>query len=193
MNKIFVNYQDISSEAKSKITKGSIIPRPIAWVSTTNDNNTTNLAPFSFFNVVNENYVSISITNTNKDTLKNLQRTKTAVINIASSHLIEDLHLSGKALAYGESELDLLNLTISDSHLVKDKTINETLINFETQLKEIIKIESETNLVILKIVGVSLAESIYNKDKHYIDDIKLNPLARSAGSNYAKIKIIKTK
>ena len=38
-----------------RLLRDAVMPRPIAWVSTIDENGTTNLAPYSFFNVVSPN------------------------------------------------------------------------------------------------------------------------------------------
>ncbi|HCR49927.1 MAG TPA: flavin reductase family protein, partial [Bacteroidetes bacterium] len=51
-------YIDFSKEIPPNIYKmliGSVVPRPIAWVSSLSENGIPNLAPFSYFNIASIN------------------------------------------------------------------------------------------------------------------------------------------
>ena len=66
----------ISERDNYKLMIGSIIPRPIAWVTTLTGAGTVNAAPFSYFNIVTSNppILSVSVQRKNgamKDTARN--------------------------------------------------------------------------------------------------------------------------
>lgn len=71
-----------------KLLIGSIIPRPIAFVSTVSNEGTVNGAPFSYFNIVSSNPPLISLAiqrNKNgelKDTARNILTKKEFVVHI---------------------------------------------------------------------------------------------------------------
>ena len=48
------NPDDLEYSAIYKLLTGSVIPRPIGWISTIDENGINNLAPFSYFNAVGE-------------------------------------------------------------------------------------------------------------------------------------------
>ena len=61
-----------------KLLTGSIIPRPIGWISSISQEGINNLAPFSYFNAVGDDpphvmFATSRNNNTNKDTLNNVQ------------------------------------------------------------------------------------------------------------------------
>lgn len=89
--------------------KGSVIPRPIAWITTLNEIASVNLAPFSFFNVISPTLLAVSFQKTNdkqKDTFLNLVREKEAVIHIVDESLLEVMDQTSASLAVNESEVD---------------------------------------------------------------------------------------
>lgn len=73
-----------------KILSQCLVPRPIAWISTFNDNSSINLAPFSFFAPVSLEPTIISVClmkksdGSIKDTLYNAKTSKYASITIPS-------------------------------------------------------------------------------------------------------------
>lgn len=86
----------LEARTRYKVLTGSIVPRPIAWVSTVDQNGVANLAPFSFFNGVSHDPPIISISllhepgkSQMKDTLQNILRSGEFVVNIADETLAQ--------------------------------------------------------------------------------------------------------
>ncbi len=61
------SFDELSAKDRSKFIKGSIIPRPIAWITTLNEDGSVNLAPFSYFNLLNTSTVMVSFFRPEKD------------------------------------------------------------------------------------------------------------------------------
>ena len=77
------------SSALYKLLTGTVIPRPIGWISTIDTEGVNNLAPFSFFNVVSEDpphvmFSTVRTGNKNKDTLNNILENKQYVVNLVT-------------------------------------------------------------------------------------------------------------
>src|SRR4051812_35564144 len=87
-----------------------VTPRPIAWVTSIDQEGRVNLAPFSFFNAFGANppVVVFSPTRrrdgTKKDTLLNVEATGEFVVNAAVADLAEQVNDSSAELPAGESE-----------------------------------------------------------------------------------------
>ena len=91
--------KNLDSKTRQKIVQGSVIPRPIAWLTTLNTDNSINLAPFSYFTMLSSTMVGVSIQRVagkQKDTARNLLRTKEAVIQIPDRSLLKLMDLSAK-------------------------------------------------------------------------------------------------
>src|ERR1035441_3604616 len=91
---------------------GTILPRPIAWVSTVSAGGRTNLAPFSFFQGVTANppvLMFVPVNNRDgakKDPLRNVEETREFVVNLVPYAMAEPMNASAAALPYGESEFE---------------------------------------------------------------------------------------
>jgi flavin reductase (DIM6/NTAB) family NADH-FMN oxidoreductase RutF len=89
----------------------TIMPRPIAWVLSENEDASFNLAPFSYFNAVCTDpplvVVSINLQDdgSEKDTLRNIRERSQFVIHIASDNQLDVLNQSSATLSPGESEV----------------------------------------------------------------------------------------
>ncbi len=178
-----------------KILTGTIIPRPIGWVSTTDKAGRNNLAPFSFFNAVGEDpphvmFSTVRTGNVNKDTLNNVLETREFVVNLATESLTEAMNATSASLAPGVSEFEMAGLTPAPSLMVKAPRVLESPVNLECRLVHHYSLEDHKNggatVIIGRVVMFHVDDSIL------LDDYKINmevykPVARLAGAAYAKL------
>lgn len=199
MSKLDFNFNEITSKLQKKLSNSSVIPRPIAWISTLNENGTVNLAPFSYFAILSTSLLVVSFMKPkdgHKDTYRNIMRTKEAVVNIADLSLLEVLDETSKSLDYNESEVLINNLTLEASKSIETPKIKEASINMEVLLefdKDMPYRDSdeiEVNIVLLRIQSMSINKDIFDEEKEYILREKLNPISRLDGSNFGKSVIL---
>ncbi len=175
-----------------KFLIGSILPRPIAVVSTLNENGTNNVAPFSFFTAVSASPMIVafcpmirSATGMMKDTPRNIFREKEFVINIASEGIIEKINMTSTELPYGEDEFVLSGLTPIDSEKIKAKRVKECLIHFECIYRDHLSYGDKPGagmIITGEVVKVHIAEEIL--EDHRIITKKLKPVGRGVGNDY---------
>lgn len=179
-----------------KMLIGSILPRPIAVVSTINEDGTNNVAPFSFFTAVSASPMIIafcpmikSSDGSVKDTPRNILREKEFVINIVSESIIDKINLTATELPYGQDEFKLAGLTPLDSEKVKAKRIKECLIHFECVFRDQLSYGDKPGagmLITGEVVKVHIAEEIMEGTR--IMTQKLNPVGRGVGNDYFRCK-----
>lgn len=196
MNKI-LNFspEELTEKEKKKFLIGSVIPRPIALVSTMSDAGVVNVAPFSYFNIVTYNPPMFSIAvqreaGESKDTARNVLENKEAVVQVVDMENVEATNKSSASLGRDESELDISGFTPVDSKAVNVPGVKETKVRFETELYESVIIYNAdniatTDLLLLKVKHYHIDESIYHNG--YIDPDKLDAVSRLAGNDYAEI------
>lgn len=186
---------DLEHSAVYKLLTGSVIPRPIGWISSISNEGINNLAPFSYFNVVGEDppHVMFSTSrhnNTNKDTLNNILENNQFVVNMVTEDLVEQMNKTAETIPANESEFDLAGLTAIASVKVKPMRVKESKVNFECELVHHYALEDHKNggstILIGRIVMMHFDESVL------MDNFKINletyqPVARLSGSNYCKI------
>lgn len=196
---IVYEQQELTPAAQYKILSGSIIPRPIAWITTiSHDGTTVNLAPFSLFTIVSKEHplVSVSVMRVEgeqKDTAYNLTRQKEGVIHLVNPELVTAMNASSASLPRTESELPLTNLSLVTSKLVKPPSLEASLVRFEVKLYQQIEVaapassEIISDLFILEVVAFHLAETVFNTKTGYISATALNPIARLSGPEYGRL------
>lgn len=176
-----------------KFLIGSIVPRPIAWVSTLNEDGSANLAPFSFFTAISAQPMIVAfcpMTRTNdgkkKDTVINIERNKEFVINFVSEELIDVVNLSSTELPYGESEFDFAKLTKVSSELVKPPRVKESPIHFECKLRDILSYGDQVGagrLITGEVVMVHVADHAMDEHHHLLSK-QWHPVGRGAGNDW---------
>lgn len=190
--------ENLSLKQQYKFLTGSVIPRPIAWITSLNETgDTLNIAPFSFFSVASNQVplLTVSILRSNgtpKDTANNILNQKQAVIHIVSRSHTEDMNETSAPLPPNKSELDRTNLHLVDSSTVKVPGIEEALVRFETELYQYVPIKNDngdivTDHFLLKVTDFHFDADVFDSEKGYVLAKKLDPMARLAGMDYSTL------
>ena len=190
-----INPKDLSTKDLHGYLLSSVGPRPIALVSTIDNEGRPNLSPFSFFNVFSAN-PPIAIfsparrvrNNSIKHTLQNVASTKEVVINVVSYPIVEQTSLSSTEYKEGVNEFIKSGLTPEESIQVKPYRVKESPVQMECIVKNIISLGEEGgagNLVICEIVKMHISENILN-EHHQIDPNKIDLVGRMGGNWYCR-------
>ncbi len=177
-----------------KFLIGSILPRPIAVVSTLNADGSNNVAPFSFFTAVSAKPMIIafcpmirSSTGAFKDTVVNIYREKEFVINIFGEELTQKINLTSTELPYGEDEFQFAGLTPIASETIKAKRVKECPIHFECIYRDHLSYGEHAGagqIITGEVRRVHIAESLLKEGK--IHTQTLRPVGRGAGNDWFK-------
>jgi flavin reductase (DIM6/NTAB) family NADH-FMN oxidoreductase RutF len=179
-----------------KILTGSILPRPIGWISSIDIDGRPNLAPFSFFNVVCSNPPTVLFcplvrgTDGNpKDTLNNVRATNEFVVNIVTEELIDAMNATSIEGPPDLNEFEFAGLTLTPSVTVKPPRVKESPIHFECKVKQIIDINDAPgggSIVIGTIIHIHVEERVmFGTDK--INLMALRPIGRLMASGYCRV------
>lgn len=190
-----INPKDLSTKDLHGYLLSSVGPRPIALVSTIDNEGRPNLSPFSFFNVFSAN-PPIAIfsparrvrNNTTKHTLQNAASTKEVVINVVSYPIAEQTSLSSTEYKEGVNEFIKSGLTPVESIQVKPYRVKESPVQMECIVKNIISLGEEGgagNLVVCEIVKMHISKNILN-EHHQIDPNKIDLVGRMGGNWYCR-------
>jgi len=182
-----VEFDQLKRSEKYFLLVSTVLPRPIAVVSTLNDDGTDNLASFSYFNVVSSDppCLMISVTSkrgqdgkpAKKDTLLNIEREKEFVIHVGSTDLKEPIHQTGEDLPYGESEREKIGLTQTPSQWIKTPRVAEFPIAYECVLEKVVEI-GINHVIFGRVVGAHIREDITVPGEWKVDGALFSPLAR---------------
>ena len=180
-----------------KILIGAVVPRPIAVVSTVSPDGRLNIAPFSFFNGVGSDPLTLLFCPSNKpdgtekDTLRNCLPPPDGVgqfvINVATEQHAARIVATAEPLPFGESEFELAGLTPAPSHVVKPPRLAESPLSFECETLEIVRTNPGApgggNVVIGRVLWIHADDAVMD-DRYHIDPEILRAIGRMAGTSY---------
>ncbi|MEM7756001.1 MAG: flavin reductase family protein [Planctomycetota bacterium] len=179
---------------------GTIVPRPIAFVSSVSMGGDTNLAPYSFYNGVGANPMLVMFCPANnadgspKDSLVNALPsdeggTGEFVVNVASERYEREVAAAGEALAHGESEFELTGLTPTPSRVVAAPRVAESPAGFECVTERVLRFAGDApggaNLVIGRVVHAWADEALSTEAGH-VDAHGLAAIGRMGGADYVR-------
>jgi flavin reductase (DIM6/NTAB) family NADH-FMN oxidoreductase RutF len=179
-----------------KLLIGSVVPRPIAFVSSLSVDGVQNLAPFSFFTVASVDPPVLAFcpllrggTGTRKDTRHNVETTGEFVVNIVSESIVEAMNQTSGDYPPEVDEFAMAGLTPLQSEVVRPPRVAEALVNMECKLLQIIDLGQKAlsgSLVLGQVVRFHVADPIV--DNFRIDPDQLAAVARMGGLTYARTR-----
>jgi len=179
-----------------KLLIGSVVPRPIAFVSTVSPEGVFNVAPFSFFTVASSNPPVLVFTVGNrptpdprKDTLRNITTAREFVVNIVSEEFGEKMNLTSGDYPPDVDEFQLSGLTPIPSDLVKPPRVAESHVNMECRLLYTIAMSgliNGGNLVLGEVVRFHIDDALTSNFR--IDPDKLRAIGRMGGNTYIRTR-----
>jgi len=198
-----INPEGLPYQSIYKLLIGAVVPRPIAWVSTLDQDGRPNLAPYSFFNAVCSNpphllfaasvreYVPANGDGF-KDTLVNVRATGEFVVNVVTEATAHAMNITSGSYPRGENEFVIAGLTPVPALKVKPYRVGESPIHFECVVSQIVDVSplpGGASIVIGRIVHMHVDDDLLiGPDK--IDIARLQPVGRLAGAAYAHIRDI---
>lgn len=178
----------------------TILPRPIAWVSTIAPDGKTNLAPFSFFQGVTSNppilmFVPVNTrSGVKKDTVRNLEAVPEFVVNVVSRELAETMNRTSATLPYGESEFEAFGIAAAPSEKIRPPRVAAAPVAFECVLHQIVKIGEgplAANVVFGRIQTVHISDAAIGADGKP-DSSKLDLIGRMGGEDFVTTRDVFT-
>ena len=144
---MIIDPKEQSFQENHKLMIGSIVPRPIALVSTISKGGVNNLAPFSYFNGVCSKPPTVMFAparrgwdGNEKDTLVNIRESKEFTINIVSESFVEKMVICGTDFDPSIDEFDSSKLIKVSSKKVKPPVVKQAKVSFECILTKIVQI-----------------------------------------------------
>ena len=180
--------------------KSLIVPRPIGWISSKNNEGQINLAPYSFFNAIATIPPMVVIgpggyskSGNNKDTLLNIKNNPEFVCNFVSWDVKDIMNESSYSFDNNESEIEKLNIETEESTMVSIPRVKLSPAHFECTLFKIIDLPSDSkgnpnHLIIGNIIGINISDKIIKNNR--IDIGELKPISRMGYDEYALINNI---
>lgn len=193
---MIVRPEELTNRERYKLIIGSMLPRPIAWVSSMDREGNLNLAPFSYFTAVCSTPMTLlfcpgvhGFNRERKDTWRNIEEVPEFVINITNEETAERMNLSATTLPYGRSEFEWAGVTPASSETIRVPRVAEAPIAFECKLQQIVVVSDQPGggaAVFGEVQRVHIRDGLLHDGR--IDLEMLQPIGRLAGSAYTRVR-----
>ncbi|MBB2753381.1 UNVERIFIED_ORG: flavin reductase (DIM6/NTAB) family NADH-FMN oxidoreductase RutF [Rhizobium aethiopicum] len=185
------DFTELSERQRYKLMIGTIIPRPIALVTTVDEHGRINAAPFSFFNCLSadppilaigvENHPDMSF----KDTGHNIRMTEVFTVNIVSFAIAEAMHVCGAKYPRGVDELKEAGLTAMPGEKVASPWIAEAPAAFECRRHVTLELGRSRQIVMGEIVYAHYRDGVVDPERLHVDPAAVDAIARLGGDTCA--------
>jgi flavin reductase (DIM6/NTAB) family NADH-FMN oxidoreductase RutF len=172
-----------------RILSGLVTPRPIALVTTIDEEGRVNAAPFSFFNVLGDSPPIIGFCpgdrspGVPKDTARNIRLTHEFVVNLVDEAIAAQMNLCAATLPPGENELLHAGLTAVASTSIQPPRIAEAPASLECRHHSIIEI-GDNRLIIGEVLRVHVRDGIFAPETWLVKPGKYAPIGRMQSPNW---------
>lgn len=190
-----INPKETTVQRFHQMMLGSIAPRPIAFVSTIDEDGRPNLSPFSFFSAFGANPPIVVFSpsrrgkdNTTKHTYENVKVVPEVVINAVTFDMVQKVSDSSADFPKGVNEFDMVGFTMEPSELVKPFRVKESPVQMECRVLQVIETGFENaagNLVICEILRMHVNPDVLD-EKGRIDPNKIDLVGRLGGEYYVR-------
>lgn len=190
---MFFDLERLSSDVCHKLMTSTVVPRPIAWITTLNEDGSVNAGPFSFFNIVCEEPPLLAVgigtgerfAGDTKDTCANILRGSDFVINLVDHANARKMVRTAVDLPSGQSELAFADLQVKPSSKVAAPLIVGAPVSFECELFQSIDLGGSRTLVLGRIVGLHIVDdAVINAERGHVDTPALDLIARMHGNGW---------
>ena len=185
----------LSKKENYKWLIGSVLPRPIAFVTSINASGIVNAAPFSFFNVVTTDPPMVGFScmrkpdGEMKDTAKNIIGQREFVVHAVSEENVGLVNETAVDFPPDHSEVEQVGLHLLPASVVQVPRIKETKIQMECKLHRYWPLggrgsHPDADFLVGEVVCLHIDDDLYEEGK--IDTHALKPVGRMAGRTYLK-------
>lgn len=179
-----------------KLLVGLVAPRPIALITSMDENGQLNAAPFSAYNYLctDPPIVGIGVTNrptdvfVPKDTARNIRRTGEFVVNVVTEDIAEKMNICATDFPAGMSEVEMAGFTTVPSQKVKPPRIAEAHAALECREYTTMEI-GRSRIILGRVVAIYVEDRYVDPAGPYVKADELHSIGRMNGlGNYVRTR-----
>lgn len=187
---MYFDLEALGQQESYRLLVNTVLPRPIALVTTVDAAGTINAAPFSFFNLMGSDPPILVLgierraSGELKDTVANIRHRGEFAVNMVNEAIAEPMNVCGTDYPPGVDELHEAGLTPAAGQLIGVPHIAEAPASFECTVREILDIGDSRSLIIGNILAMHLADEYYDAERRYILTEKMGLIGRMHGRGW---------
>jgi flavin reductase (DIM6/NTAB) family NADH-FMN oxidoreductase RutF len=188
------DFRELSAREKYKLMIGTVVPRPIALVTTVDLQGRVNAAPFSFFNCLSADPPILALGVENhpdmrfKKTGLNIRLTEVFTVNIVSHAIAQAMHVCGVSFPPERDELKAAGLTAMPGKTVASPWIKEAPAAFECRRHITLELGKSRQIIMGEILFAHYHSDVLDAERLHIDPAKLDAIARLGGNTCSTIR-----
>ena len=164
--------------------KAIVAPRPIGWIST-RGLLVDNLAPYSFFNAVNDAPMQVMFAGGMKDSISNLRETGVFAVNVVAESMIDAMNASSEMVARGVDEFALAGVEKAECVAIECPRVALAPATMECRLVHLLDLAGENWMAVGEVVGLHIREEYLRNGR--FDLALVRPVARLGYKDYAVV------
>jgi len=191
---VHFDFSALSPRDRYKLLIGTVIPRPIAFVTTIDEKGRVNAAPFSFFNVLSADPAILAIGVENhadmrfKDTGHNIRMTEEFTVNIVDDALVDGMNVCAVPFSPEVDELAAAGLTAVPGTHVGCPRIGEAPASLECRRYMTLEVGKSREIILGLVLGCFVREGAVNPLTKHVDQRKMDAIGRLGGHGYSRIR-----
>jgi flavin reductase (DIM6/NTAB) family NADH-FMN oxidoreductase RutF len=193
---VYLDTRELSSRDAYRLLIGSVVPRPIGWVSTVSIDDVGNLAPFSFYMAATGNPPTVVLSTSfrdgeEKDTLRNVKQIPELVLNVVNEDVAEQMNATSEEFPADVDELIAAGLTPVPSSRVRPVRVAEAPISMECKLVQLVPVGDPgtgSTLIIGEVLAWHIRDEYFDAARMRIRLDELRAIGRMAGDGYCRTR-----
>lgn len=189
-----IRFADLTPRNAYKVMIGTVVPRPIAWVTTQSPDGVINAAPYSFFNCLSADPPILALGVENKpdrrfkDTAWNIRTTEVFTVNICDIANLAPMAATAAPFPPEVDELAMAGLTAIPGDIIDCPRIAEAPVAFECRRHVSVAVSGAREIVLGRIEMAHIREDIIDTVTFYSDAEKLDAIGRMGGDGYCSTR-----
>lgn len=191
---MYIDFSSLDARTAYFWLASTVVPRPVAWVSTRSNSGVNNLAPFSFFQVITPSPPTLMISpllhadGAMKDTARNIAETGEFVVSLVPFAEVERMNQTSGNFTAEQNEAAAVGVAMCDSVIVRPPRVAAAGISFECRLASIMPYppqQPSCHVIFGEVVAAHIDEAILAADGQ-VDPVKLNLVSRMGADWYGR-------
>ena len=185
---MFFNFSQLQARDAYKLLAGTVVPRPIALVTSLGENGVVNAAPYSFFNAIGADPALIILgvgtdnraSSVGKDTARNIRARGEFVVNLVARDMAEAMNICAVDFPPEQSEIEAAQLKLADSQIIGVPRLSDSPVSLECREHTTLNI-GRNRLIIGEVLGIWINDAFVQADNFHVDSAGLNLIGRMGG------------
>lgn len=188
------NFAELNAKQRYKLLIGTVIPRPIAFITTLSKDGRRNAGPFSFFNVLTHDpaIVAIGVENYEdgrmKDTSRNIRDTEEFTVHIVDDALAAQMEICAVKFGPGVDELAEAGLQTVPGQAVRSPRIVSAPAALECRRYMTLEVGKAREIILGEVLGIHIRADLVDPHSLHVDQRGMDAIGRLGGHSYARTR-----